>query len=129
MSTTTDSRIPPAAPASTPEPSTTSLMDSYQALRHGCGLADRSSAGRLELLGADRQRFLNAYVTCDVKGLAAGPGAYGFFTGPQGRILADVAVLAHGDRLWLELPPGQAGPIAEHLKKYLIADRVEMRPL
>jgi folate-binding protein YgfZ len=129
MSTTTDSRIPPAAPASALEPSTTSLMDSYQALRHGCGLADRSSAGRLELLGADRQRFLNAYVTCDVKGLAAGQGAYGFFTGPQGRILADVAVLAHGDRLWLELPPGQAGPIAEHLKKYLIADRVEMRPL
>ena len=77
MGTATDSPLPPAAPAATPRPSTTALMDSYQALRHGCGLADRSSAGRLELLGADRQRFLNAYVTCDVKGLAAGQGEIG----------------------------------------------------
>jgi folate-binding protein YgfZ len=111
-----------------PQPRLT-LLAEYEALRHGCGLADRSGAGRLEMLGADRQRFLNAYVTCDVKGLAAGQGSYGFFTGPQGRILADVVVLAHADRLWLELPPGQEEPIAGHLKKYLIADRVEMRQL
>jgi folate-binding protein YgfZ len=109
--------------------STTDLDTEYAALRHGCGLIDRSWVDRMEMLGADRQRFLNAYVTCDVKGLAAGQGAYGFFTSAQGRILADVAVLAHGDRLWLELPPGQQATIAEHLRKFLIADRVEMRPL
>ena len=60
---------------------------------------------RLEILGADRLRFLNAYVTCEVKTLAAGEGAYGFLTSPQGRILADLVALAHGDRLWLVLPP------------------------
>ncbi|HYL05420.1 MAG TPA: glycine cleavage T C-terminal barrel domain-containing protein [Thermoanaerobaculia bacterium] len=105
------------------------LSPEYAALRHGCGLVDRVAADRLEMLGADRQRFLNAYVTCEVKGLAAGQGAYGFFTSAQGRILADVMVLEHGDRLWLELPPGQADAITGHLRKYLIADRVEMRPL
>jgi folate-binding protein YgfZ len=83
----------------------------------------------MEMIGPDRHRFLNAYVTCEVKGLAAGQGAYGFFTSAQGRILADVVVLAHADRFWLELPPGRLEPIAEHLRKYLIADRVEMRPL
>ncbi len=81
------------------------------------------------MIGPDRHRFLNAYVTCEVKGLAAGQGTYGFFTSAQGRILADVVVLAHADRFWLELPPGRLEPIAEHLRKYLIADRVEMRPL
>jgi folate-binding protein YgfZ len=106
-----------------------SLSAEYQALRHGRALIDRSGVDRMEMLGADRLRFLNAYVTCDVKGLAAGQGAYGFFTSAQGRILADVAVLAHADRLWLELPPGQRAAIAEHLRKFLIADRVEMRPL
>ncbi|HEX9940712.1 MAG TPA: glycine cleavage T C-terminal barrel domain-containing protein [Thermoanaerobaculia bacterium] len=101
----------------------------YRALRQGCGLADRSWTGRLEILGADRHRFLNAYVTCDVKDLASGEGAYGFFTNPQGRILSDVVVLAHEDRLWAQVAPGQEEAIASHLKKYMLADRVEVRGL
>src|SRR5215217_1382565 len=101
----------------------------YRALREGCGLADLSWLGRLEILGADRLRFLNAYVTCDVKGLAPGEGAYGFFTSPQGRILSDVVVLAHEDHLWLQVAPGQEEAIANHLKKYILADRVEVRGL
>jgi folate-binding protein YgfZ len=108
------------------------LAEEYAALRRGCGLADRSSAAgadTMEMIGPDRHRFLNAYVTCEVKGLAVGQGTYGFFTSAQGRILADVVVLAHEDRFWLELPPGRQEAIAEHLRKYLIADRVEMRPL
>ncbi len=105
------------------------LTAEHAALRQGCGLAERSWTSRLEMLGADRARFLNAYVTCDVKGLAAGQGAYGFFTSPQGRILADVTVLALEDRFWLELPGGAEAAVAGHLGKYLIADRVEMRPL
>jgi tRNA-modifying protein YgfZ len=101
----------------------------YGALREGCGLADRSWLGRLEILGADRHRFLNAYVTCDVKDLAPGDGAYGFVTTHQGRILSDLVVLAHADRLWLLLPPGQEEAIGKHLRKYILADRVEIRPL
>jgi folate-binding protein YgfZ len=106
-----------------------STAEEYRALREGCGLADRSWTGRLEILGADRQRFLNAYVTCDVKGLAPGEGAYGFFTNPQGKILSDVVVLAHEDRLWLQLPPGREEAMASHLRKYVLADRVEIRGL
>ena len=46
---------------------------------------------------------------------------------PQGRILADVVVSAQPDSLWLEPPASQAEAIASHLRKYLIADRVEMQ--
>ena len=105
------------------------LAEEMGALREGCGLVDRSWIGRLELRGADRQRLLNGLVTCDAKRLAPGDGAYGFFTGPQGKILADVAVLAFADRLWLELPAGRGEAIAAHLGKYVLADRVEVGPL
>ncbi|HEX3529798.1 MAG TPA: hypothetical protein VH988_22285 [Thermoanaerobaculia bacterium] len=108
------------------------LLKDYRALTTGCALFDRSSTGgpgRLEMLGADRQRFLNAYVTCDVKPLAAGDGAYGFLTSAQGRILSDLVVLVHPDRLWLEVGPGLDEEIAGHLRKYVIVDRVEIRPL
>ena len=107
----------------------TSRLDDYRALTEGCGLADRSETGRLEMLGADRQRFLNAYATCDVKALAPGDGAYGFLTSAQGRILSDLVVLAHPDRLWLEVGPGQEEAVAGHLRKFVIVDRVEIRPL
>ncbi|HWN42285.1 MAG TPA: hypothetical protein VNW71_08685 [Thermoanaerobaculia bacterium] len=103
--------------------------EEHRVLREGAGIADLSWRGRLELLGADRLRFLHNYLTCDVKGLTPGAGAYGFFTSPQGRILSDAVVLAHEDRLWVEVGPGQEEPIAAHLKKYLLADRVDVRSL
>lgn len=102
---------------------------SYGALREGVGVADRLGVGRLEILGADRQRFVSGLVTCDVKALRAGQGCYGFFTSGQGKILADVVVLALEDRLWLEVPAGKGEEIAGHLRKYLVADRVEVRAL
>jgi folate-binding protein YgfZ len=105
------------------------VEDEYRALREGCGLVDRSATGRLEVAGADRHRFLNAYITCDVKSLARGEGAYGFFTNPQGKILSDAVVLVHEDRLWVEVAPGQEEAIANHLRKYVLADRVEVRGL
>jgi folate-binding protein YgfZ len=105
------------------------VVEDYQALREGCGLAESAWTGRLEMLGADRQRFLNAYATCDVKGLAPGEGAYGFLTNPQGKILSDLVVLVHEDRLWLQVPAGQEEAVAGHLGKYILADRVEIRSL
>ena len=105
------------------------VEEERRALREGAGIADLSWRGRLELLGKDRLRFLHNYVTCDVKGLAPGAGAYGFFTSPQGRVLSDAVLLAHEDRLWVEVGPGQEEPVAAHLKKYLLADRVEVRTL
>jgi folate-binding protein YgfZ len=105
------------------------LEAEVRALRAHAGLVDRSWAGRLEMLGADRHRFLNAYVTCDVKGLEPSQGVRGFVTSAQGRILATIMVLALEDRFWLELPAGTASSIADHLRRFLIADRVEIREL
>lgn len=81
----------------------------------------------IEVRGADRVRFLNGYVTCDVKGLAAGAGSYGFFTTVQGKVMADAVVLALDDRLLIEVPAGLGSRLIEHLAKYVIADRVEIQ--
>jgi aminomethyltransferase len=99
------------------------------ALREGCGLLDRSEIARLEVIGADRQRFLNGLVTVDVPKLRAGTGVYGFVTGPKGQVLAEVVVHCLSDRLWLELPPGREGELRRHLQKYVVADRVEVLSL
>jgi len=80
----------------------------------------------IEVRGADRIRFLNGYVTCDVKGLEAGSGAYGFFTTVQGKVMADAVVFALDDRLLIEVPAGLGQRLIEHLSKYVIADRVEI---
>lgn len=101
-------------------------QDEGSVLRSGCGLIDRSWVSRLELRGADRHRFLNGLVSANVETLVPGENVYGFFTDIQGRVLADVYVIALEDRLWLELPAGQGVKIREHLEKYRVADRVEV---
>ncbi len=105
-----------------------SEKEEYAVLRQGCGLVERPWRSHLEMFGEDRVRFLNGLVTCDVKGLEPGDGTYGFFTSVKGRILADLTVLALDDRLRLELPGGREGEIRAHLEKYVIVDRVEVRP-
>jgi folate-binding protein YgfZ len=93
------------------------------------GLWHGPKADLLVVAGEDRLRFLNGYVTCDVKSLAPGAGAYGFLTSPQGRVLADLVVLALGDRLLLEAPAGRGAQVLEHLSRYVIADRVRFESL
>lgn len=104
----------------------TSVPEEVELLRTGCGLVDRSWIDVLELSGADRERFLNGLVTCEVRDLGEGGGAYGFVTARKGGVLSDFALLALPDRFRLELPPGRGEAVAEHLGTYLLADRVEL---
>ena len=104
------------------------IGDEHRALVEGRALAWHGWADALELTGADRRRFLHGYVTCDVQGLDDGASVYGFLTSHQGRVLADAVVLAAPDRLLLALPAGSAERVAAHLGRYVISDRVEIRP-
>jgi glycine cleavage system aminomethyltransferase T len=106
----------------------TAAAEEYAALRQAAALIDRSDAARpsswarpptLPERPGDLRR----------EGSHPGQGAYGYLTDRQGKILADVAVLALEDRLWLELPPSAGETVRAHLEKYIIADRVEVKPL
>ncbi|MFQ5525494.1 MAG: YgfZ/GcvT domain-containing protein [Thermoanaerobaculia bacterium] len=106
----------------------TSIPDSadYDALRHGAAWCSGWKADWLRLAGADRLRFANAMVSCDLRSLEAGEGVYGFFTDPKGKIIADAVFLATEDTLWVELPAECGATIREHMLKYVVADRVEI---
>jgi len=103
-----------------------SFPEEVEQLRQACCLTDRSAIDRLEMRGADRERFLSGMVTCDVRELGAEGGVYGFFTSRKGGVLADFALLSFEDRFLLELPPGRGEAIADHLRTYILADRVEL---
>lgn len=85
-------------------------------------LAERPDAVDLE--GADRARFLNAYLTCDVRQAQLGQRIEGFFTSREGRVIAPAGICDLGDRLRVDLPPEMGEPIVEHLRRFVIADRV-----
>src|SRR4028119_1420906 len=72
------------------------IEDEYRALREGCAVIDRSGAGRLELLGKDRQRFINAHLTCDGKGLAPAAGGAAPDGGPRAGCVACASVRGRG---------------------------------
>lgn len=80
----------------------------------------------ITLTGADRVRFLNGQVTCEIKGLEPLAMAYGYFTTAKGRIESDLVVQVDIDELRIVLPSGMGGKILERLRKYLITDRVEL---
>jgi len=109
------------APAEIARPTTAEL----EALDAGVGWFD-DRRERLDLAGADRVRFLQNLVTCDLTALASGEAARGFLTLVRGGVLADTEIVALEDRWRLVVPPGRSGPVAEHLAKYRIADRVEI---
>lgn len=101
----------------------------YACLQEGAGLFHDAERVALELRGEDRVRFLNGLLTCDVKGLDQGSGAYGFFTDLKGRVLSDAVVVALEECLHVEIAAGEAcaAAVMAHLEKYLVADRVEIR--
>lgn len=98
-----------------------------RALREGSALLPRAERAILDVAGADRRRFLNGYVTCEVKGLPEGGAAYGFLTAREGKVLADALLADLPETLQLALPVARAAAIRSHLARYLLADRVELR--
>jgi len=104
-------------------------MQGYEALRERAAWIDLSSRGRLRATGEDRVRLLHAMCTNHIEQLEPGQGCYAFFLNAQGRILADVVVLALDDALLLDTEPETAASVAAHLDKYIIADDVVIEDL
>jgi folate-binding protein YgfZ len=100
----------------------------YDALLERVALGPAPAADFLDLIGPDARRFLNGYVTNDARALAARQHSRGFLTRRDGKLLADLDLVALDDRLRLRLPPGAGEPMRAHLAKYLLADRVELVP-
>jgi folate-binding Fe-S cluster repair protein YgfZ len=95
-----------------------------RAVRENAGLFQLPERGVLEVRGEDRVRWLDGMISADVKGLAAGEGAPGLLLTQQGRIVADLHVLARSDGFWLELEASALPAVSRRLAGYVIADDV-----
>jgi folate-binding protein YgfZ len=103
-------------------------FDEVRAVREGAGLF-ALERGVVGVRGADRLRFLQGQLSNDVVALdPAGPrlGCHALVLTPQGRIVAEVHVVARPDELWLETDLASVTGLVERLARYVIADRVEL---
>ena len=98
----------------------------YEALRHGAAWLDLSSRGRIVVRGRDRARLLHAISSNEIKKMTPGTGCYAFLLNPQGRIQADLSVFCFDDHFLLDTEPEVGEKVRLHIKRYIIADQVEL---
>jgi len=98
----------------------------YDALRHAAAILDLSPRGRILARGRDRARLLHNLTSNDVKKMTPGASVYAFLLSPQGRIQADLYLSCFTDHFLLDTEPEQREKVLQHIKRYIIADQVEL---
>ena len=71
----------------------------YAALRDTVGLVDTNFRAFFSFTGPDRQRYVNAILTSNVRDLKPGQGTVGLLLNPQGHILAEVETFAREESI------------------------------
>ena len=101
----------------------------YEALRSGAAWLDLSPRGKIKASGEDRARLLHAMTTNHIQQLTPGSGCYAYFLTAQGRVLADVNILARPDHFLLDTEPEAREKVFKHLDSFIIADDVTIEDL
>jgi folate-binding protein YgfZ len=98
----------------------------YRAVRHTVALADSNFRAFFYLSGPDRQRYLNAVLTSNVRDLEVRQGATGLLLTPQGHILAEVETLALAARILASSHAMVRDRTFSTLEKFIIMDDVTL---
>ena len=98
----------------------------YEALRSGAAIIRRTDLGRLLITGADRRAYLQGLLTNDIAALTAGTGCYAAMLTAQGRMITDMHVHELGDAVLVVLPVALAGPVQEHLERFVFSEDVQV---
>lgn len=102
------------------------MTEGYNALRQGAAWLDLDSRGRIVARGRDRARLLHAITSNEVKKMVPGDSCYAFLLNPQGRIQADLHLLCLSDHFLIDTDPGLREKVHQHIRRYIIADQVEL---
>jgi folate-binding protein YgfZ len=101
----------------------------YHHARTGAVVADLSHRGKVEARGADAARFLHNLSTNDVLRLAPGRGCEAFLTTNKAKVIAYLRIFRQdapdGPSFWLDIAPGAAGKVLQHLDRFVISEQVE----
>jgi folate-binding protein YgfZ len=100
----------------------------HAAIRTGAGVIDRSFVGKAIVTGRDRQAFLHAMLSNDIKGLSPGQGAPAAFLDAHGKVMALLQVDVLDDRVILELPTELTEKILALFDKFLISEKAYFEP-
>jgi folate-binding protein YgfZ len=102
----------------------------YATARSGAALFDLSHRGKVELSGPEAASFLHNVCTNDIVNLPLGGGCEFFLTTNKAKVVAHGCafhVRLHDGRpaLWLDVPPGMAEKVIQHLDHFVISEQVE----
>jgi aminomethyltransferase len=98
----------------------------YMALRETVGLVDTNFRAFFSFTGPDRQRYVNAILTSNVRDLKPGQGAVGLLLNPQGHILAEVETFAREESILASSHAMIRERTLATLDKFIIMDDVTL---
>jgi folate-binding protein YgfZ len=96
------------------------------AARQGALAVPRDDLVTFVVTGKDRLSWLNGLVTCDLTKAAPGQASYGLAVGRNGRILADLTVVADESALLVAVPGSVSEGLRAHLDHYIVMEEVEL---
>lgn len=97
--------------------------------RHGAILAVRDDLSALRVSGPDRFSWLQALLTCDVNPVKNGQAVYGLVLHRNGKILADVFLIARDSDVLLVTDKLDADALLAHLDAYLVMEDADIEVL
>jgi folate-binding protein YgfZ len=103
------------------------LLEQYEALQSGRGIAELTDWTCIALSGADRQAFLHNFCTNDIKRLSPGESCEAFFTNVKGKIIGRGLVTCRENELVVIGEPNQATKLIEHLDRYILREDVQLQ--
>ena len=101
-------------------------LEGYQAVTANGGVVRRADRGVLAVSGADRATWLQGLLTNDVSALNEGEAQYAAYLTPQGRMIADMHVMAAGDRILMAVPGTLAPALREKLDALIFSEDAQV---
>lgn len=104
----------------------TDLERERRAAHEGALLQPAPELGSIAVTGADRTRWLNGLVTCELAKLEPGGGAYGLSVAKSGKILAEIWIVAEESRLLIGARRDRVPALLEHFNRYIMMEDAEV---
>jgi hypothetical protein len=104
----------------------TELERERRAAHEGALLEPAPELGSIVVTGADRTRWLNGLVTCELAKLEPGGGAYGLAVAKNGKILAELWIVAEASRLLIGARRDRVPALLEHFNRYIMMEDAEV---
>jgi folate-binding protein YgfZ len=102
------------------------VSEYYKAAKQAAAVAEKDSFGIVKLTGGERVSWLQGMVTNDVRKLSSGSGCYAAHLTPQGKMIAQMQILADEDALWLSLERAAIPKLIAAFDKLIIMEDVQV---